>query len=263
MSYLASLIERYPPGTKVFGDCPRPRQKAKNTEGRMAAAGTKRGILGDNSEAKTLDEVIDDFDAIAAANLKRGLYRTRDECWRLASNDPRCTRRHLRVLGIVFGFMRSDSGLAYPDGQAIAAKTAVFSGDVPDPDGGHDHGTIRNLLSDLQVWGYLPSARRGPEGGGRALAHYTVGLPGNERLAREVAAYLRGHAEKAKKETERIERFKERRRHSADVTTPDDIRNIADVTTPDDVTQFLVTSERRLMSRGGVRLMSRGVVDRN
>jgi hypothetical protein len=172
--------------------------------------------IGHNSVgAKDLDEALDDFDRIAAANLKRGLYRSQAECWRLASNDPRCTWRHLRVLGIVFGFLNNSTAFAFPGWQAIATETATFSGGVPDPMGGYSHGTIRNILSDLQQWGYLPSG--GQRKGFGRLTIYTVGTPALNRLARDIAAHLGMKAGNASVERERIERNLQRR-----VTTPDD-----------------------------------------
>jgi hypothetical protein len=44
--------------------------------------------------------------------------------------------------------------------------------------------------SNLLQWGYLVSLRRGPEGGGRALAHYTVARPSVQDLQPEVTEFV-------------------------------------------------------------------------
>src|SRR5262245_15238196 len=130
------------------------------------------------------------FDAIVAENLRRGLYRSQLAALIATICDPRTTKRHHVVLATVIKFMSATSGVAFPGWRAIAAKAAMFPGDVPDPEGAYGDGTIRNLLSDLQRWGYLTSVRRGPEGGGRAIAHYSIAEPPYDKLRAEITKWV-------------------------------------------------------------------------
>ena len=60
--------------------------------------------------------------------------------------------------------------MAFPGYATIALDAAALPRDI-DPPLRFRYQNIRNIVSNLLQWGYLVSLQRGPEGGGRALAH--------------------------------------------------------------------------------------------
>ena len=178
--------------------------------------------VGHNSGATAFNDIIQE-------NLRRGIYRSQRDALIAVARDPRCTRSHILALAIVIGFMNSETGMAFPGWRAIAAKAGMFPGDIPDPGGVYSESTVNNLLSDLRRWGYLPSIKRGPDGGGRAIAHYTIARPSDEQLREEITKFImesRALAEKARKRIDAIGSGR------ADLPTP---QEVSDLLTPKEV----------------------------
>jgi hypothetical protein len=173
------------------------------------------------------------FDSIVAENQRRGLYLSQLESMIAVARDPRCTRRHIRVHAEIVSRINSKSGMAYPGRATIARDTAMLLGGIPDPAGGYSDGVIRNVTSDLLRWGHMASAQRGPEGGGRAIAHYTVAQPSVEKLQQEITAWV----EKARAR-DRLDTMLE---GQAGVTNADDTRMGAGVTSVRDTSNSGVT----------------------
>jgi hypothetical protein len=116
------------------------------------------------------------------------------------------------VHAIVIGFMNAETGMAFPGWRTIAEKAAMLPGDVADPGGAYSESTVNNLLSDLRRWGYLPSVRRGPESGGRAIAHYTIAEPPYDKLRDEITKFIMEGRARAQKEQGRVEAFLDARK---------------------------------------------------
>jgi hypothetical protein len=109
------------------------------------------------------------FYAIVAENLKALCLAQRDALMAVA-RDPRCARRHAHVLTEIIAHTNKASGVAYPGPTTLARST------------GYSYGVVRNIISDLLLFGYLASIQRAPAGGGRAVAHYTITKPTAEHL---------------------------------------------------------------------------------
>jgi len=121
------------------------------------------------------------FDDIVRDNRDRGLLLSMKEVIVEAVRDPRLDRRHLRILAEVIDHINSSTGAAYPGHKTIAQALRRYNVDGCQ-DQGYSDQVIRNSLSDLVAFGYLVSTRRAPEGGGRALAHYTIRKPSTAEL---------------------------------------------------------------------------------
>ena len=130
------------------------------------------------------------FEAIVDENLRCGLYLSQRNTLIAATRDPRCTRIHVRVLAEVIDRMNSKTWIAFPATPPLRSmRRPCLLASVPPVDG-YEPKYIRNIVSNLLQWGYLVSLQRGPEGGGRALAHYTVARPSVEDLQREVTEFV-------------------------------------------------------------------------
>jgi len=141
------------------------------------------------AEAKRPNDARQAFDAVVAQNL-RGLYRAQRDALMAVARDPRCTQRHARVLTEIIAHMGNETGLAYPGRAALIRATGVWPGELQDPAGGYSDGVVRNTISDLLRFGYLASIQRGPEGGGRAIAHYTVAKPSVDQLQAQITKWV-------------------------------------------------------------------------
>jgi hypothetical protein len=189
------------------------------------------------------------FDAIAQENLRRGLYRSQRDAMSAVAHDPRCTKRHVLVHAIVIGFMNSETGMSFPGWRAIAEKAAMFPGGVPDPAGVYDESTIYNLLSDLRRWGYLPSVKRGPEGGGRAIAHYTIAEPPYDKLREEITKFIMKGRARGREERERLDALAARQ---PDLTAPREVSGASDLTRVRDDSSDLTRGRAADLTRGRV-----------
>lgn len=130
------------------------------------------------------------FDDVVRDNLDRGLLLSIKEVIVEAVRDPRLERRHLRVLAEVIACINSKTGTAYPGRKALAESTRRY-----DPEDGHrsfsyTEAGIGKTLSELIAFGYLISTRRGVEGEGRALAHYTIRRPTVEELQDQITQWI-------------------------------------------------------------------------
>lgn len=118
------------------------------------------------------------FDAIVEENLLRGLYLVQRDTLISACKDPRLGHRHRWVLAEIVAMTNDRTGTAFPGRKHLATIT------------GYAESTIASTVYDLIEAGYLISARRAPEGGKRALAHYTVARPNLADLQAEIARYV-------------------------------------------------------------------------
>jgi hypothetical protein len=155
------------------------------------------------------------FDDVVAQN-RRQLYIAQLRALLSAVKDPRLIDRDVRVFAYLIEHTNNKSGLAYP-GRARMAEEIVHyvNGEAQR----YTEQGIANSILNLTNCGYLLSARRAPEGSGRALAHYATTAPTVEQLQAEVTKWC-----------QRV-RSQPRRRFpkEADVTTGSDVRK-ADVT---------------------------------
>jgi hypothetical protein len=147
--------------------------------------------------------------------------------------------------------------MAFPGWRAIAEKTATLPADVQDPAGAYDEGTIRNLLSDLNRWGYLPSVWRGPEGGGRAIAHYTIAEPPYDKLRDEITKFIMNGRDRRARDPEERKRLDALATSQSDirksnVTTPSDISGASDVTRDGDISSDVTRGRAADVTRGHV-----------
>jgi hypothetical protein len=130
------------------------------------------------------------FDNVVQENLTRGLLLTIKVAMVTATRDPRCERRHLRVLAEIIDCVSTNTGMAWPGRKKLAQLTA----DALRP-AGYSEATIAKTISELIAWGYLLSDKRAPEGGGRALSHYTIRKPSIADLQDEIAKWVQEQRE--------------------------------------------------------------------
>lgn len=128
------------------------------------------------------------FEDIVRENMERGLLLSIKNTIIAAIDDPRLDRRHLRVLALVIEHMNSSNGMAYPGRKKLASDSGSY-GREP-----YTEGTIAVSIAELVQWGYLVSEKRGPQGGGRALSHYTIRKPSTEDLQAEITAWVKMQA---------------------------------------------------------------------
>jgi hypothetical protein len=98
---------------------------------------------------------------------------------------------------------------------------------------GYGSQVIKNHVGELVRWGFLQTARRAPDGGGRAVAHYTPALQSLEELRAEIRRHI-----------EQLERRPVQRTWGAEVTPGYDL-SISKVTSPG-----LPQSEAKVTSPG-------------
>lgn len=152
------------------------------------------------------------FDDIVRENLERGMLLAIKETIIAAIHDPRVERRHLRVLALVVDRLNGTSGMAYPGRKRLADDSAAL-GWTP-----YTEMTVATTIKELIRWGYLVAERRGPEGGGRALSHYTVAKPSVEDLQAQIQSWVRMQT----RDPARFDAFKKPR---ADVENGVPVRN--------------------------------------
>ena len=128
------------------------------------------------------------FEDIVQENLERGILLSIKNTIIAAIDDPRLDRRHLRVLALVIEHMNGTNGMAYPGRKKLASDSGSY-GREP-----YTEGTIAVTIAELVQWGYLVSEKRGPQGGGRALSHYTIRKPSTEDLQAEITAWVKMQA---------------------------------------------------------------------
>lgn len=130
------------------------------------------------------------FDDIVRETLDRGLLICIKEVIVEAMRDPRLERRHLRVLAEIIDCINSNSGTAYPGRKAIAERTLMY---VPEEYRGHYGYTeagVGKTISELVRFGYLVSAKRAGQDGGRAVAHYTIRKPARDDLEKAITDFI-------------------------------------------------------------------------
>ncbi len=130
------------------------------------------------------------FDDIVRDNLDRGLLLTMKETILSAVRDPRLDRRHLRVLAEVIACINSVSGQAYPSRKSIAEATRRYEVAGVRETSGYSEAGISKTLSELVGYGYLVSAKRAVEQGGRALSIYTIRRPSMEELQEQITEWV-------------------------------------------------------------------------
>lgn len=154
------------------------------------------------------------FDDIVRENLDRGSLITIKEVIIEAVRDPRLERRHLRVLAEIIDCMNTQTGVAFPGRKALAEK--VRQGDLrlfPDhPSPGYSEPGIAKSISELISFGYVVATKRGAEGGGRALSHYTIRKPTTDELQAFITEFI-----VAQRRTEKAAKWGKNR--PADVTS--------------------------------------------
>jgi hypothetical protein len=217
VSYIDTILARYPPGTVVYGGCPRPRKEASKSKG-----ATMNGA-SDEAAPVGLGHNRPDFDEVARANLKRGLHLTHLEVITRAIDDPRLDMCALQVLAHIIRHMNGRTAIAYPGRERLAAEIIYHVNGEPRH---YSPKVIGNAVSKLIRCGYLISTKRAPRPGAHAVSHYTVVYP--LTLAEwwaEIEAWCR------KKRAEEPREFP----RPADVTDKADVIAGDDVTTGDDV----------------------------
>lgn len=125
------------------------------------------------------------FDDIVKQNLECGMLLAIKETIIAAIHDPRLERRHLRVLALVVDRLNGATGMSYPGRKKLSEDSAGLGWTT------YTEMTVATTIKELIRWGYLVSERRGPEGGGRALSHYTVAKPAVEDLQAQIQAWVR------------------------------------------------------------------------
>ena len=170
----------------------------------------------------------DILDEIAKANLRQGLYLSQVKTLVIAIRDPRVGRCHLLVLACIIEHTNRTSGMAYPGLKRLVAEIIYYENGEPR---NYTAGVIRNAICELISWGYLVSERRGPKGGGRAIAHYATHLLSKEEIGAEIAVWCRKKQEEVRN-----------RRSAADVTTGGDATRGSDVTAGGDIRAADVTA---------------------
>ena len=155
------------------------------------------------------------FDDVVAENLRRGLYLTQRDVLINSLRDARLSHRHRLALASIIEHTNSRDGMAYPGRRALAQGTVWY-----DHDWNERHYTepgIAKTISELIDFGYLVFSKRAPEGGKRALAHYTIVKRTTEELQAEISSAI-----------ERIRR--EARSDAADVTLVGNVTHGGNVT---------------------------------
>src|SRR5262245_53255702 len=130
------------------------------------------------------------FEAIVSENLRRGLYLTQRDVLIYCIRDLRLKPRHRLVLAAIIEHTNAKSGVAFPGRRALAQNTAWYD---PAHDWVERHYTepgVGKTISELIDFGYLAWIKRAPDGGGRALAHYTMLRPTFEELQAQITAYI-------------------------------------------------------------------------
>lgn len=128
------------------------------------------------------------FDAVVEENLRRGLYLTQRDVLANCIRDPRLSDRHRIVLAGVIEYMNARTGVAYPGRRALAESLVWYDHEYNVRR--YTEGTVATTISELIAFGYLMVERRAPEGGGRAMAHYTVVKPSVDELQRQISSYI-------------------------------------------------------------------------
>ena len=118
------------------------------------------------------------FDDVVAENLQRGLYWAQRDCLIRAIRDPNLSHRHRITIAELISAMNSETGMAYPGRRALAEAT------------GYTESGIAKTICELVDMGYVASARRSPEAGGRPLAHYTIVKPSASELRAAIDAHI-------------------------------------------------------------------------
>jgi hypothetical protein len=125
-----------------------------------------------------------DFEATVAENLRRGLLMTQRDVLIACIRDNRLGDKDRLVLVAVVERMNASTGMAFPGRRCVTEDVSKWAANKR---GCYTEAGVAKSISKLIGCGYLMYDRRAPEGGRKAIAHYTVCKPSIEDLEAQIA----------------------------------------------------------------------------
>lgn len=120
------------------------------------------------------------YEEVRLSALDAGLCRTQRDCLMHIIDDPRMTLRHMKVLKQLVLRASGKTGEAFP-GHARLVEDIIYH--VNGEARHYSPKSIKAAITDLIAAGYVVTARKAPEGGRRALAHYVTRIPADFEAA--------------------------------------------------------------------------------